>query len=316
MRVRNRFHPSPLPGAHPLRLRIVAVITAFGLAALTLSGCSTGGTAMSAQLVAAQPSQTSAAASTIGGSTGDKATPNTPDPQDTPDVSTEDSPTTNPANDTSVTTSLDPDAPNPNLIVGSTAHRTDGKHIALTFDDGPDPVWTPQVLALLAQYHAVATFCEIGNNATRYPALVRRIVAAGDTLCDHTMTHDEHLPSRSHQRKYDEINGAMQAITAAAPGARVRFYRAPGGAFSKAGDPDSVQRIAAGLGMQPLAWSIDTVDWQKPGVAAIVKSIESAGTHDVILLHDAGGDRSQTIAALRIALPWLVANDYQFDLPA
>lgn len=292
-----------------VRNSIAAAVIATGLAALTLSGCSTSGTALPApQLAAVQPGQTDTA-STVGGDTG---APSTGQPG--PDVSTEDSPTSNPANDTSA--SADPDAPNPNLIVGATAHRDGGKHVALTFDDGPDPVWTPQILGLLAQYHAVATFCEIGNNARHYPGLVRQIVAAGDTLCDHTMTHDEHLPSRPHQRKYDEINGAEQAILTAAPGARVRFYRAPGGAFSKAGDPDSVQKIAAGLGMQPLAWSIDTLDWTKPGVAAIVHAIESAGAHDVILLHDAGGDRAQTVAALRIALPWLVANGYQFDLPA
>jgi ABC transporter transmembrane protein len=135
-------------------------------------------------------------------------------------------------------------------------------------------------------------------------------------LMSRVTADDEDLPSRSRKVKHDEIAGAKQAIQDAAPDAKARFYRAPAGRSSTAGDPDSVQQLAADLGMQPLAWSIDTEDWTKPGAHDIVSSIESAGSDDVILLHDAGGDRAQTLAALRIALPWLVEHGYQFDLPA
>jgi peptidoglycan/xylan/chitin deacetylase (PgdA/CDA1 family) len=206
---------------------------------------------------------------------------------------------------------------NPDVIVGSTAHRT-GRHVALTFDDGPDPTWTPQVLDLLARYHAKATFCLVGANARANPDLVRRIADEGHALCDHTMHHDEQLPAKPAGVRKAEITDCRDAINAAAPDARVRYYRAPAGNFSHSGDPDpdTVQRIAARLGMQPLAWSIDTEDWTRPGVDAIVSAVRRAGDHDVVLLHDAGGDRSQTVTALGRVLPWLVDHGYEFDLPA
>jgi len=210
-----------------------------------------------------------------------------------------------------------PGEPRPDVVVGSTEHQS-GKHIALTFDDGPDPTWTPQVLDLLAQYDVKATFCLVGTNAEAHPDLVRQIVDAGHALCDHTMHHDEKLPSRPADDRKAEIADCHDAILAAVPDAKVRYFRAPAGAFSPSGDPDpdSVQRIATRLGMQPLGWSIDTEDWTKPGADAIVSAVQQAGSHDVVLLHDAGGDREQTIAALERVLPWLVDQGYQFDLPA
>jgi peptidoglycan-N-acetylglucosamine deacetylase len=213
------------------------------------------------------------------------------------------------------TGSTDLGEPNADVIVGSTRHRS-GKHIALTFDDGPDPMWTPQVLDLLSQYDARATFCLIGTNAERYPELVRRIAGEGHALCDHTMHHDERLPSLPVEDREAEIVDCQDAILAAAPDARVPYFRAPAGAFSSANDQDSVQRIAARNGMQPLAWSIDTEDWTRPGVDAIVSAVQQAGDHDVVLLHDAGGDRQQTLTALEQVLPWLTEQGYQFDVPA
>ncbi len=312
------------------RNSIAGLIAGVGLAALTLAGCGSPSTAswhwaggdLTGQPVPAGTTATIPPASTTivppAVSTQDDSTA-PPAPTAT---TTQQGPATTTATQTTATSTtepdgpLDPDTPHADVIVGSTEHRTGGSHIALTFDDGPDPTWTPQVLAVLAQYHVRATFCLIGVHVQAHPDLVRDIANAGDALCDHTMTHDENLPSRTHQVKYDEIDEDKQAILTADPGAQVHYYRAPGGAFSHAGDPDSVQRIAAGLGMQPLAWSIDTVDWTKPGVRHIVSAIESAGTHDVVLLHDAGGDRSETLAALRIALPWLIDHGYQFDIPA
>jgi peptidoglycan-N-acetylglucosamine deacetylase len=208
-----------------------------------------------------------------------------------------------------------PGAPDPDVVVGSTGHES-GKHIALTFDDGPDPTWTPQVLDLLSQYGARATFCVVGENVEAHPDLVQRIADEGHALCDHTMHHDEELPSRPVDEREAEIGGCQDAIAAAAPDAHVRYYRAPAGAFSTGDDPDSVQRIATRLGMQPLGWSIDTEDWTRPGEDAIVAAVQQAGTHDVVLLHDAGGDRQQTMNALERVLPWLVDQGYEFDLPA
>jgi peptidoglycan/xylan/chitin deacetylase (PgdA/CDA1 family) len=216
------------------------------------------------------------------------------------------------------TTTTPPPAPPPyrGKIIGSTEHRTGGRHIALTFDDGPDPTWTPQVLHLLAQYHATATFCLIGVNVRARPELVRDIAAGGNALCDHTMHHDENLPSRTAAVIRSEIDEDRQAILAAAPGASIRYFRAPAGNFSKPGAHVSIQAIAASMGMQPLAWSIDTRDWTEPGTQAIVHAVQRADRHDVILMHDGGGNRAQTLAALRVLLPWLIAHGYHFDVPA
>ncbi|HEV7648486.1 MAG TPA: polysaccharide deacetylase family protein [Actinophytocola sp.] len=215
------------------------------------------------------------------------------------------------------TSDMSPGEPDPDVIVGSTKH-TSGLHIALTFDDGPDPMWTPQVLDLLAQYQVTATFCLVGTNAQAYPDLVRQIADAGHALCDHTMHHDEELPNLPVAKRKAEITDCRDAILAAVPDAEVPYFRAPTGAFSPHGDPDpdSVQHIAVRHGMQPLAWSIDTEDWTRPGVDSIVSSIQRAGDDDVVLLHDAGGDRQQTITALERVLPWLVEQGYRFDLPA
>jgi peptidoglycan/xylan/chitin deacetylase (PgdA/CDA1 family) len=210
-----------------------------------------------------------------------------------------------------------PGEPGSDVIVGSTEHRS-GKHIALTFDDGPDPMWTTQVLDLLDRYEVRATFCLVGTNVQAQPDLVRRIVDAGHALCDHTMTHDEELPSLPVDERAAEIVDCHDAIVDAAPDARVRYFRAPAGAFSPTGDPDpdSVQRIAARQGMRSLAWSIDTEDWTRPGADAIVSAVRQAGDDDVVLLHDGGGDRQQTVAALERILPWLIDQGYRFDLPA
>lgn len=229
--------------------------------------------------------------------------PTTSSPQDsgTPDASSDPS------------QPITPQAP----VVGHTKSDP-GLHIALTFDDGPDPTWTPQVLALLNQYHVKATFCLIGIRAQAHPDLVRAIVAGGHALCDHTMHHNEKLPHLPPDQRRAEISDARDAILAAAPTAKVQYFRAPAGNFSPSGDtdPDSVQRIATSLGMEPLAWSIDTKDWTKPGVPAIEAAVQKAGSHDVVLMHDAGGDRGQTFAALKDLLPWLVSRGYQFDFPA
>src|SRR5262249_3732075 len=106
--------------------------------------------------------------------------------------------------------------PNPDIVVG-TAQDGPGKRVALTFHDGPDPVWTPKVLDFLAAHDIKATFCLIGTNAKRYPDLVRRIVDEGHQLCDHTMTHDQDLKYKPAETMRREIVGAKQAILDAAP---------------------------------------------------------------------------------------------------
>jgi peptidoglycan-N-acetylglucosamine deacetylase len=189
--------------------------------------------------------------------------------------------------------------------------RTD-RVVALTFDDGPDPEHTPQVLALLAQYRVVATFCMIGAQATRHPELVRTVVAAGMRLCDHTVTHNPYLAHQPEPQIETEIvGGRAELLAAAGSGVTIDYFRAPAGRWS-----EPMQRIAARHGMKPLAWSVDPRDWSRPGVAWIVTTVQhQVQPGAVIVMHDGGGRRDQTVAALAELLPWLVAQGYQFDVP-
>ncbi|GAA2144966.1 hypothetical protein GCM10009760_33060 [Kitasatospora kazusensis] len=195
-------------------------------------------------------------------------------------------------------------------IVYGTASR--GRSVALTFDDGPGPA-TGQILDLLAQYHVRATFCEIGPQATAYAAVVRRILADGHQLCDHTVHHPQPMHTLPHDRQVYEITAAKDMITTAGgPGSKVAWFRAPGGDFTAEN-----RLIAAQDGMRPLGWTVDPRDWARPGTPAIVAAVQhQLRPGGIVLMHDGGGDRAQTVAALRQLLPWLVAQGYTFDFPA
>jgi peptidoglycan/xylan/chitin deacetylase (PgdA/CDA1 family) len=187
--------------------------------------------------------------------------------------------------------------------------RTTGSSaVALTFDDGP---WddTPAVLDLLAQYHVKATFCMVGRQVAARAALVRRMVAEGHTLCNHTWSHDETLHNRPVDRIRAELQQTNDAIHAVVPGAVVGYFRAPGGNFSP-----QVVDIAAGMGMTSIHWSVDPEDWRGPGVQAIITNVLTrTGPGSIVLLHDGAGP--QTIAALRTILPDLVRRFTLTALP-
>lgn len=201
--------------------------------------------------------------------------------------------------------------PGPSDLVRSTAWP--GKFVALTFDDGPDPVYTPQILDALSRAGAVATFCMVGANVTRHPELVRAVVARGMRLCDHTVSHDEDLSKRSEQRVTAEIAGCWSDLQVAADAdVPVPYFRAPGGFWSHL-----MGEVAARQGMKSLSWSVDSRDWTLPGTAQIVATVQQAVQPGaVVLLHDGGGKRAQTVEALNQLLPWLVAQGYQFGFPA
>ncbi|GAA0451043.1 polysaccharide deacetylase family protein [Streptomyces sp. NPDC046215] len=186
-----------------------------------------------------------------------------------------------------------------------------GKTVNLTLDDGPDPTWTPKVLALLEEYHAKATFCMIGPNAKAHPDLVKKVVAAGHRLCDHSMTHDTTMDKKPVAYQSREILDAKKLIEEASGGTPVQYYRAPGGAFT----PDS-RRIAAENGMRPLGWNVDTKDFEHPGVNTIVDTAKrQLSKGPTVLMHDGGGSRAQTVEALGRLLPWLKQEGYAFSFP-
>jgi peptidoglycan/xylan/chitin deacetylase (PgdA/CDA1 family) len=183
------------------------------------------------------------------------------------------------------------------------------KGIALTIDDGPNPVYTPQVLRLLEKYRVTATFSMIGIEVESYPGVARDVAAAGHIIANHTWTHPD-LALLGPAAIDDQLNratGAIHKVTGRVP----TLFRAPYGAWSPA-----VLRRCAQTGMTPLDWSVDPRDWSRPGVSSIVGNImANTRTGSIILEHDGGGNRSQTVAALKIVLPRLLAAGYHFHTP-
>jgi peptidoglycan-N-acetylglucosamine deacetylase len=204
-----------------------------------------------------------------------------------------------------------PPRPQPRLPYGEpmTAIEDGPKVVALTIDDGPSPVYTPQILRILHRYGVIASFSMVGLNATAYPGVAREVAAAGHMIVNHTWNH-YNLGYMSAAGVWDEIAQATDAIHAAT-GERPRMFRAPYGVW-----PPAVFSCCAQTGLTPLAWSVDPRDWSRPGVGAIVRGIVSdTRTGSVILEHDGGGNRSQTVAALKIWLPRLLDAGYQFTTP-
>ena len=185
------------------------------------------------------------------------------------------------------------------------------KVVALTFDDGPDPQWTPAVLGILAQERVPATFCLVGIHVQAHPDLVRSELAQQETLCDHTLDHDEHLNRAQPARIAREVNAGADAIVRAA-GVQTSFYRPPGGTLSPA-----IVDIAHQRGLRVLYWTVDSEDYLRPPPAVLLQRI-LAGVRPgaIILLHDGGGDRSHTVAILRPLIDTLRAQGYSFTTPA
>ncbi|KAB1947079.1 polysaccharide deacetylase family protein [Micromonospora sp. ALFpr18c] len=190
------------------------------------------------------------------------------------------------------------------------AHTSTGTpRLALTFDDGPDPRYTPQVLAMLREFDVKATFCVVGENAQAHPDLIQAIVDGGHSLCNHSWHHDVTLGNRSADVIRADLLRTNEAIRAAVPDAPIVWYRQPGGAWTY-----PVVSVAQQLGMTPLHWSVDPSDWEVPGATKIAATVVSqAEPGSVVLLHDAGGNRQGTVDALRRILPDLTAR---FELEA
>lgn len=173
--------------------------------------------------------------------------------------------------------------------------------VALTFDDGPHPTWTPQVLDLLAEHGVKATFCLIGVQVRTYPQLVKRMVKEGHTLCNHTWKHDIKLGQKTRAQIRADLDRTNSEIHKAVPDAKITYYRQPGGAWTA-----DIVAVAKGLGMTPLGWSVDPSDWDKPGTEPIINVVtKHTRAGSIVLLHDGGGDRAQTLAACRTVVPWL-----------
>jgi peptidoglycan/xylan/chitin deacetylase (PgdA/CDA1 family) len=178
--------------------------------------------------------------------------------------------------------------------------------VALTIDDGPHPAWTPKVLDLLAENGVRATFSLVGEQAKAYPRIVRRIAHAGHGLCNHTMTHPLPFGARSTAAILRQVVDAQSAISDAA-GEEPQLFRSPGGDWTEA-----VLDVARERGLTPVGWSVDPRDWARPGASAIESSLLDARAGDILLTHDGGGNRAQTVIALRSVLPQLRGAGLRF----
>ncbi|GIF78312.1 bifunctional polysaccharide deacetylase/glycosyltransferase family 2 protein [Asanoa siamensis] len=196
---------------------------------------------------------------------------------------------------------------------GLVSRSLPARTVALTFDDGPDPRWTPQVLDVLRRHGVPGTFFAVGSRVDAEPELARRIVAEGHDLGSHTFTHAD-LGAAATWRRRLELTLTRNAI-AGATGGQAPLFRPP--YSSRPGDVSaddlSALRDATAQGQTAVLADLDTNDWQRPGVDAIVRAGLPAGdAGTVLLLHDGGGDRSQTVAALDQLIPMLQGRGYRF----
>jgi peptidoglycan/xylan/chitin deacetylase (PgdA/CDA1 family) len=181
--------------------------------------------------------------------------------------------------------------------------------VALTFDDGPGP-YTSQVLDVLDRYNVKATFCLIGRQIPDYQSVVERMIDDGMTLCDHSWDHDEAIGTHTPQYVAADLQKTIDAVHRIDSRAQMTYFRNPGGNFTT-----STVRVSELLGMRPLYWTVDTNDWRRPGVPAIEKSLMTARRGSIVLMHDAGGDRTKTVAALANLLPVLKQRFHLIALP-
>lgn len=171
--------------------------------------------------------------------------------------------------------------------------------VAITFDDGPDPEWTPQILDILRKHHAHATFFVLGANAENEPSLLRRIVAEGHELGSHTFTHGNLAMMPDSQIKL-ELN-ATQRVIQNATGRSTVLFRPPYDADSRPEELAQLRplQVAQNLGYLTVLERIDPQDWDLPGTEEIIRRVQaSVSEGTVLLLHDAGGTRKQTVEAL------------------
>ncbi len=180
------------------------------------------------------------------------------------------------------------------------------KSIALTLDDGPHPKWTPRILDLLAEEEVRATFFIVGEQVKRHPRLTRRIADAGHQICNHTETHPMSIGSLSRKRVRAEIVDAHDRI-ADATGVVPRYFRSPGGVWSR-----TILDLTAENDMLPVDWAVDPRDWARPGVRSIRKALLKGKDGEILLCHDGGGDRSQTLKALQEVIPKLKRRGLTF----
>ena len=191
--------------------------------------------------------------------------------------------------------------------------RMPKRTIALSFDDGPDPTWTPKILDVLAKYHAPGTFFVVGTQVTRNPELAERIVREGHELGAHTFTHSDLAQLPEWRRNLE--NSETQLAIAYATGRSTLMLRPPYSSFPDAltnSDYDTV-KLSGRDGYLTVLDDMDSEDWQRPGVNQIIRNATPRNDNgEIILFHDAGGDRQESVQALDLLIPQLQARGFTF----
>jgi peptidoglycan/xylan/chitin deacetylase (PgdA/CDA1 family) len=192
-------------------------------------------------------------------------------------------------------------------------HTEDGRPIVyFTFDDGPQPGNTDVISALFDEHDGDATFFMVGKSVSAYPDLVRTATTGGNYIADHTWDHGD-LAGMTHEQFVSEVERTREAILQAAGDLfgldkDVRYVRPPYGSTDA-----NTRQYAAELGMTVVLWTIDPQDWRRPGAQVIADHILShVQPGSIVLSHDGGGDRSQTLEAYRTVLPQLASQGYVF----
>ncbi|MFH8478824.1 polysaccharide deacetylase family protein [Streptomyces sp. NPDC018055] len=184
-----------------------------------------------------------------------------------------------------------------------------GHSIVLSFDDGPDARYTPDILATLRKHQVRAMFFVCGEMADANPDLLRAMADDGHVIGNHSWSHPL-VPGLSRAAIRSELGRTSETVETVL-GAAPLWYRAPYGAWNR-----NSFEIGADLGMEPMAWTVDTLDWTTPGTGTIVRRVlDGAAPGVVVLSHDAGGNRSQSVEALRRYLPRLLDDGYRVTVP-
>lgn len=181
-----------------------------------------------------------------------------------------------------------------------------GKRIALTFDDGPHPTKTKEILDILDKYDVKATFFIIGVNAERYPEIIADEAARGHELANHSYSH-KNLSKICDDKIKEEIEKTDEIIEKAA-NITPKLFRPPTGAYS-----ESIVKVAKEFGKTTIIWTVDTLDWANAPKDDIVKNIKSnIQNGSIILFHDFTGKESHTKEALDTIIPYLKEQGYEF----
>ena len=210
--------------------------------------------------------------------------------------------------------------PTPKTYVLTTVPATVSKNVALTFDDGPSPKWTPQVLDILKANGVHATFFMVGQNARAYPALVRRAVAEGHTVGNHSYSHPK-MTTLSSASQGAQMDSATRYISAAITGGyKPCFFRPPYGAYNS-----TTVSLARTRGMSTVTWSRDTRDWTTPLYLSssfqrtiVYNATNPLSSHPDVLMHDGspGNYRQNTVNSVQRVITYYKDRGYRFTNPS